>query len=245
MPRNKLIKFALLLILVVFAYILTVPAQEKRCNLKVELAESETKKSVDTAKIVLIDTQSKKEFQVETPKSLVFSNLKEGSYEIRVTKEGFKQSIYKTDFVCDSLEKENFKTISVWLWQGNSEEKVEYEKAGVATRIEGTGISSGLSERERLKEVAKRSNILNFDAIYLEKPKYPSEARAAKISGIVYVQITVNEKGKVESAEAIEGNPLLREAAVDAAKKAKFNPLLKEGQPTKFSGKLIYSFTSK
>ncbi len=66
-----------------------------------------------------------------------------------------------------------------------------------------------------------------------------------KVAGVVTVQIAINEKGKVESAEAVEGHPLLREAAVDAAKKARFNPILKDGKAVKFSGKLVYSFTNK
>ncbi len=79
--------------------------------------------------------------------------------------------------------------------------------------------------------------------IAMPAPKYPKAARKQNIQGAVVVQITVDEKGKVISAQATSGHPLLREAAVKAAYKARFTPTLLDGQPVKVTGTLTYNFT--
>jgi len=43
------------------------------------------------------------------------------------------------------------------------------------------------------------------------------------VSGAVVVEVTVDEQGNVISARAISGPPLLRDAAVDAARGWKFS----------------------
>lgn len=55
-------------------------------------------------------------------------------------------------------------------------------------------------------------------------PIYPELARKMNISGTVKVEIVIAPNGTVKSAKAIGGHPLLIDAAVDAAKKYKFEP---------------------
>lgn len=64
--------------------------------------------------------------------------------------------------------------------------------------------------------------VLNGKAISLPKPSYPEEARAANAHGAVTVQVLIDEEGKVTSAKALSGPPLLHQAAADAAMKAVF-----------------------
>ncbi len=78
--------------------------------------------------------------------------------------------------------------------------------------------------------------------ISLPKPKYPAKARAARASGGVTVQATVDETGKVVEAKAVSGDPLLYEAAEKAARKAKFKPFMSNGAPVSVTGVITYSF---
>jgi TonB family protein len=55
-------------------------------------------------------------------------------------------------------------------------------------------------------------------------PKYPPIALAAKVKGSVEVEVDIDSKGDVVLAKAIEGHPLLRRSAEDAAKLWRFNP---------------------
>lgn len=84
--------------------------------------------------------------------------------------------------------------------------------------------------------------VLNTKAISLPRPPYPPIARAAGASGSVSVQVLIDEKGNVVSASAVSGHPLLRAAAVNAARGAKFSPTMLSGQPVKVSGVITYNF---
>lgn len=84
--------------------------------------------------------------------------------------------------------------------------------------------------------------VLNGKAVYLPKPPYPPAARAVRASGSVIVQVLVDESGNVVSSGAVTGHPLLRAAAVAAAREAKFSPTLIAGRPVKVSGVITYNF---
>jgi TonB family protein len=84
--------------------------------------------------------------------------------------------------------------------------------------------------------------VLNGKAIELPLPRFPEEARRARASGVVKVRVTVDEEGKVSEAEAIEGPKELRQAAVDAALKARFEPTRLHGKLIKVTGVLVYKF---
>jgi TonB family protein len=86
------------------------------------------------------------------------------------------------------------------------------------------------------------AEVINGKALSLPKPAYPAAAAAVRASGAVNVQITIDENGKVISAAAVSGHPLLRGAAEQAARLAKFSPTLLSGQPVKITGILVYDF---
>lgn len=84
--------------------------------------------------------------------------------------------------------------------------------------------------------------ILNRKATSLPKPAYPPAARAVRASGAVSVQVLIDESGDVVSAAAVSGHPLLRAAAVSAARQAKFTPTKLHGEPVRVSGVIVYNF---
>jgi len=84
--------------------------------------------------------------------------------------------------------------------------------------------------------------VLNGKAIALPKPAYPPIARSARAAGTVVVQVTIDETGKVISARAVSGHPLLQAAAVQAAYGARFSPTQLSGQPVKVTGQINYNF---
>ena len=84
--------------------------------------------------------------------------------------------------------------------------------------------------------------VVNGSAISLPKPPYPAAARAVRASGAVNVQVLIDENGSVVSANAVSGHPLLRQAAEQAARGARFKPTLLSGQPVKVNGVIVYNF---
>jgi TonB family protein len=85
--------------------------------------------------------------------------------------------------------------------------------------------------------------VLNGVAISLPAPMYPDAARRFRISGMVSVDVIVDEIGKVISAQATSGPAVLREVAVQAALRARFSPTKLSGQPVKVSGLINYKFS--
>ena len=91
---------------------------------------------------------------------------------------------------------------------------------------------------------AKRMSggVLAGRAVDKPQPVFPAMARHAGIEGPVVVEIVVDETGRVTSARALSGHPLLRDAAVEAALKWAFLPTKVEGVPVKVIGTITFNF---
>lgn len=85
-------------------------------------------------------------------------------------------------------------------------------------------------------------NILNGRALRLAHPDYPPIARLNHVSGLVVVQVTIDELGNVASANAISGHPLLQAFSVAAAKQSKFSPTKVCGETVRVTGLITYNF---
>ncbi|MFV0387575.1 MAG: energy transducer TonB [Pyrinomonadaceae bacterium] len=97
-------------------------------------------------------------------------------------------------------------------------------------------------EREPKPKTIRISRVLNGSAIYLEKPTYPSSIHSMNIGGRVTVQVTVDIKGKVISAKATSGHPLLRRTSETAALNSRFSPTTINNMPVGVSGIIVYNF---
>jgi TonB family protein len=114
-----------------------------------------------------------------------------------------------------------------------------YTVTEAPTTFTRTSTSSGASGKEI------NGGVLNGKTINMPLPEYPAIAKQANASGSVTVEVTVDEGGNVISAEAVSGHPLLRAAAVTAARQAKLSPTKLSGQPVKVSGILVYNFVAQ
>lgn len=94
--------------------------------------------------------------------------------------------------------------------------------------------------RSILKPVS--GGVLNGTALSLPSPLYPETAKRLGTSGLVTVDVVVDETGKVISARATTGPNVLRDVAVQAAMRARFSPTKLSGQPVKVTGIINYKF---
>ena len=87
-------------------------------------------------------------------------------------------------------------------------------------------IGTGFAQRPSIPtSQATHKTTAELMAAVIERPallQYPPLARAARISGKVEVEIVIDLQGNVESARAVSGHPLLRDAGVACAKLWKF-----------------------
>ena len=116
-----------------------------------------------------------------------------------------------------------------------------YQTPGNTVNDSTAGDNSVTNDSSGSKTIS--GGVLNGKATNLVKPAYPPAAKAARASGAVNVQVTVDEKGDVVAASAVSGHPLLRASAVQAARQSKFSPTLLSGKPVKVTGVIVYNFT--
>ena len=74
-------------------------------------------------------------------------------------------------------------------------------------------------------------------------PVYPATARMMRASGVVKVELTVDENGSVASVGKASGHSLLQSPAKDAVRKWKFKPFTRDGQPVKATGFVNFNFS--
>jgi protein TonB len=94
------------------------------------------------------------------------------------------------------------------------------------------------------RTVPVSGGVLNGKARSLPVPPYPKPAQIMNIRDNVSVQVVIDEQGNVISAKAVSGHQMLRQAAEQAARLAKFGPTLLTGQPVKVTGVIIYKFSN-
>jgi len=75
------------------------------------------------------------------------------------------------------------------------------------------------------------------------KPVYPEIARSVRAYGKVIVQVTIDDRGNVTSARVLEGPSLLRQAAIDAAKRWKYRPARRGNRAVEDTQTISFNFT--
>ena len=73
-------------------------------------------------------------------------------------------------------------------------------------------------------------------------PIYPVQAKTMRMTGVVKVEVTIDEQGQVADVQNTTGPSLLQRAATDALKKWRFRPFTKDGQPVKAKGFVNFNF---
>ena len=95
------------------------------------------------------------------------------------------------------------------------------------------------------KVVKVSEGVLRGKSIHLPKPNYPAMAKQIRLQGSVNVQVLIDEEGKVVSAKALSGHPLLVPEAQRAAMQARFTPTMLSNQAVKVSGVITYNFVTQ
>jgi periplasmic protein TonB len=93
------------------------------------------------------------------------------------------------------------------------------------------------------KQIKVSGGVLQGSALRRVQPQYPPIAKAARAAGAVQVQVTISEEGRVIDAQVVSGHPLLRDAAMQAARQWLFKPTELSGVAVKVQGVLTFNFT--
>lgn len=128
----------------------------------------------------------------------------------------------------------NTKSLSDTIKPTDTTQKIEIEKPPVIKQTEKPVVQK--------PKPPVSEGVVNSKAINLVKPVYSSAARTMRVGGEVKVQVTIDEEGRVISANAVSGHPLLRDSAEVAAKSSKFTPTFLSKERVKVTGIIIYNF---
>jgi TonB family protein len=84
--------------------------------------------------------------------------------------------------------------------------------------------------------------VLDGNLIHQVAPDYPIEAKDRQIQGDVILLVTVSREGNVANLKAMQGDPVLVKAAIDAAKQWKYRPFLLNGEPIELESTIKIQF---
>ncbi len=124
--------------------------------------------------------------------------------------------------------------------QSVDENNTEAVTTAVPTNVKNEKPNNG-NNNDNGQPPAKKpisGGMLNSKAIYMPQP----EAAFGETTGVVLVQVLVDEGGNVIEARAVSGPQHLHAAAVNAARLARFTPTTLMGEPVRVTGTLSYNF---
>src|SRR6266581_8446448 len=106
----------------------------------------------------------------------------------------------------------------------------------------------------RLEEWSHKLEVVLWDSIRLApeelrkrvvtlvQPTYSEVARSPGIEGTLRLEIVVSQDGKVQVRKALEGSPVLREAAASAVKQWRYHPVLVDGKAVNAISTVAFEF---
>ena len=198
-------------------------AQTKSCNLRFKVYTynaSSSKNRLENVDVNLKNLKSKeKKFLTTSLTSLGFENLAEGNYRIDVSKQGYKEKSKEIKIECEFADENNIYWQYVYLWKHQSTPE--------------TDLQADIAEAKNESDAKTGNTSQSGSKLKSDKPR---------VFGKVIIEVLIDEDGNVVSAKVISGDSLLANAAVKAARRAKFVPTMLAGTPVKVSGNITYNF---
>jgi protein TonB len=89
---------------------------------------------------------------------------------------------------------------------------------------------------------ARRSVLVASTLVQQRAPIYPEAARRLGVQGVVKLQATVGPNGRVTAVRVLSGDPMLREASVNAVRQWVYRPAMLNGDPVESTADIVLSF---
>jgi protein TonB len=86
-------------------------------------------------------------------------------------------------------------------------------------------------------------NVQAAMVVYAPKPVYPPLAKQARIQGVARFNVIIGKDGTVQDIQAVSGEPLLVEAAIDVVRQWVYKPTWLNGNPVEVSTVVDVNFT--
>ena len=127
--------------------------------------------------------------------------------------------------------------------QKEQEAAAEAEKERIRKETEEREkLAAAAAKKPEVPEIMDLGRISSSMVIDMVTPVYSDAAKNLNLQGQVTVEVLIDEKGNVTSAEAIEGHRILRDSAEKAARQSKFKPAMFGDVVVKAKGFIVYNF---
>ncbi|MCW5981408.1 MAG: TonB family protein [Bryobacteraceae bacterium] len=163
-----------------------------------------------------------------------FVDLPSGHYTLEVLKPGFARYV-----VSDvALEPNKNQHLPVKLAVGKVTERINVVGDGAKAAAQRT---SG----ETPQRIRVGGNVQSTKLVHMERPSYPTVAKAAGIEGMVVLEAVIGKEGSLLSLRVMNSqiDPDLARAAVEAVSQWKYQPTLLNGEPVEVIVQIDVNFT--
>lgn len=116
-------------------------------------------------------------------------------------------------------------------------------RGGIAVAVAVTAIAFATFAPAPANADEEKKEVTRPRPIHRVYAKYPEEAKAKRITGLVTLEVSVDEKGTVADVRVVK--PLqadLDQAAIDAMRQWKFEPATRDGKPVATKLQMTFSF---
>jgi protein TonB len=116
---------------------------------------------------------------------------------------------------------------------------------GLGSSVTGTGPVASARPPAPAKEdkpLAISAGVMAGRLLHPIEPAYPRIAIMSHTQGTVIVTATIDRQGRITGLRVLSGPEMLRGAAVDAVKEARYEPFLLNGQPTEVTTTITVNF---
>lgn len=121
----------------------------------------------------------------------------------------------------------------------DNQERLDVSHAGDQMPLAAAGSSNDGAPQP----VRVGGNIRTPTKTHHANPVYPPDAQAARVAGMVILEVRIGTDGSVEDARVLRSIPILDEAALEAVRQWRFTPTLLNGQPVPVIMTVTVNFT--
>ncbi len=120
---------------------------------------------------------------------------------------------------------------------------VNQDKVRLTVRLAGEPPASRTANANQPQSIRVGGNVQASNLLEKVVPKYPTEAKQARIQGTVKLTATISPEGLVTNLEVVSGPPELVPTALEAVKQWVYKPTLLNGNPVEVITTIDINFT--
>ena len=93
--------------------------------------------------------------------------------------------------------------------------------------------------------VPVEGHVMARKLLHRDDPEYPPVAKVAGVEGVVVLRVLIDRSGAMQEAEVVHGHPALRDAALEALKSWRWEPIKIDGEKVPASTTVAFNFVLK